>query len=210
MVPTGDPACRPPPTKNTPAGVLPGFFDYYISARMQAKKQRAADKVRAGGGRRQGVRARALAGRGGARRAGRLARRGWRGWARAVAPSFCERPGTAQSSRSSLVPAPTPPPFPLCPPPPPPPQSDLALGKKLGSGAFGSVYRATLAPEAPGGEPTAVVVKNVSGGGGTGPGRACGLRGLRRERGRRALRGGARSLLLGAAARPLALRPPRS
>lgn len=40
-------------------------------------------------------------------------------------------------------------------------KSDLTLGKKLGSGAFGSVYKATLAPEEPGGAPTEVVVKKA-------------------------------------------------
>jgi hypothetical protein len=41
------------------------------------------------------------------------------------------------------------------------PQSDLDLGKKIGSGAFGSVFRATLAPEREGEAPVDVIVKKV-------------------------------------------------
>jgi hypothetical protein len=52
---------------------------------------------------------------------------------------------------------------PCVPPPPPPCQSDLTLGKKLGSGAFGSVFRATLAPEREGEAPLDVIVKKVRG-----------------------------------------------
>lgn len=40
-------------------------------------------------------------------------------------------------------------------------QGDLKLGKKLGSGAFGQVYKAQLAPETPGGEATPVIVKKA-------------------------------------------------
>ncbi|KAI8474239.1 MAG: kinase-like domain-containing protein [Monoraphidium minutum] len=40
-------------------------------------------------------------------------------------------------------------------------KSDLTLGKKLGSGAFGSVYRATMTPEAPGAPPADVIVKKA-------------------------------------------------
>ena len=40
-------------------------------------------------------------------------------------------------------------------------KSDLSLGRKLGSGAFGSAFKATLAPEEPGGEPVPVIVKKA-------------------------------------------------
>lgn len=40
-------------------------------------------------------------------------------------------------------------------------KADLTLGRKLGSGAFGSAFKATLAPEAPGGAPAAVIVKKA-------------------------------------------------
>jgi hypothetical protein len=53
------------------------------------------------------------------------------------------------------------PPDPFSHPLPTKPQADLTLGKKLGSGAFGTVFRAVMAPERPGGEPVDVVVKKA-------------------------------------------------
>lgn len=52
----------------------------------------------------------------------------------------------------------------LTPPPPLHNQDDLKLGKLLGSGGFGSVYKATLREED--GSDTPVIVKKVSSGGG--------------------------------------------
>jgi len=121
-------------------GVLPGFYDYYIAAAMQAKRQRPIGKVRViwvggpgwrWGGLNQCWRVAAAA--------GALPYCGVTPAAPALAPLPSHQPRAPTTKK----------------------QSDLTLGKKLGSGAFGSVFKATLEPEVEGGAPIPVVVKKV-------------------------------------------------
>jgi hypothetical protein len=44
------PGAQPTHNQSLPPGVLPGFYDYYFASKMQQKRQRAIDKVGAGGG----------------------------------------------------------------------------------------------------------------------------------------------------------------